>query len=100
MPIVCPVLFRPIEQEEFARIDYQVMRHAFESQNKLGRLCDELIYENDLAARLETAGLGPMRTQVPLTVSYRDFTKTYRLDLVVGDCVPYELKTTSSLSRE
>jgi hypothetical protein len=51
MPISSPVSIRPIQQEEFAKLDYQVMRHAFESQNELGRLCDEVIYQNDLAAR-------------------------------------------------
>jgi len=27
-----------------SKLDYQVMRHAFDSQNELGRLCDEVIY--------------------------------------------------------
>ena len=58
MPIASPVCVRSINQEEFARIDYRVMRCAFDSQNVMGRLCDEVIYQNDLAARLEAAGLG------------------------------------------
>jgi hypothetical protein len=33
-----------IDQENFAKLDYQAMRHAFESQNELGRLCEEVIY--------------------------------------------------------
>jgi hypothetical protein len=37
---------RPIIQDEFAAIDYQVMRHAFASQNTLGRFCDEVIYRS------------------------------------------------------
>ena len=50
MPISSPISIRPINQEEFARIDYQVMRHAFDSQNELGRLCDEVIYQIRLTA--------------------------------------------------
>ena len=100
MPIVSPICLRPIGQEEFARIDYQVMRHAFDSQNELGRLCDEIIYQNDLAARLEAAGSGPVRREVPVTVSHRDFAKTYRLDLVVEDAAIYELKTEVRLAAD
>jgi len=81
MPIVSTVFIRPIEQQKFAELDYQVMRRAFDSQNELGRLCDETIYQNDLALRLEDAGLGPVRTEVPVTVTYNDFAKTYFLDL-------------------
>ena len=55
MPITSPLAASPISQEQFAQLDYVVMRHAFECQNQLGRLCDELIYQNDLAARLQAA---------------------------------------------
>ena len=93
MPIESSVCLRPISQEEFARLDYQVMHHAFDSQNELGRLCEEIIYRNDLAARLENAELGSVRKEVPVTVRYQDFAKTDRIDLVVGDAAIYELKT-------
>jgi len=100
MPISSPVSIRPIHQAEFATIDYRVMRCAFDSQNELGRLCDENIYQNDLAVRLELAGLGPVRKEVPVTITHRDFAKTYWLDLVVGDAAIYELKTESRLAAE
>jgi hypothetical protein len=64
MPLTSPISVRPISQGEFARLDYEVMRHAFTSQNELGRLCDEIIYQNDLAARLQNAGFGPIRTGI------------------------------------
>ncbi len=73
------------------------MRLAFESQNQLGRLCDETIYQADLAARLESAGLSP-QTEVPVTITHRDFAKTYWLDLLVSNSAIYELKTVSSLA--
>ncbi len=74
MPVTTQISLNPMAQEDFARLDYQVMRQAFASQNQLGRLCDEVIYQNDLAARLEAAGL-PALQEVPVTVTPRDFTK-------------------------
>jgi len=76
------------------------MSQAFDTQNELGRLCDETIYRNDLAARLEDAGLGLVRKEVPVTVKHRDFDKTYRLDLVVDDSAIYELKAESRLAAD
>ena len=64
MPVDSPISLCPISREEFARLDYQIMRLAFDCQNELGRLCDEIIYQNDLAARILEAGLGPVRTEV------------------------------------
>jgi GxxExxY protein len=100
MPMKCSLAVRPISQQQFATLDYQVMRHAFDSQNELGRLCDEIIYQNDLAARLDAAELGPIRKEVPIQVTHASFSKTYYLDLVVGDAVIYEFKTAVCLTPE
>jgi GxxExxY protein len=97
MPVFSPVSPRTISKEDFARLDYEVMRLAFESQNDFGRLCDETIYENDLAARIEAAGLGSVQKQLPLTITHKSFKKTYYLDLVVADAAVYELKTATTL---
>ena len=100
MPITCPITPRPLSQEEYTALDYRIMRHAFDSQNELGRLCDEVIYRHDLAARVQAAGVGTVRTEVPVTVSHRGFSKTCRMDLVVDDAAVYELKTEVQLSRD
>src|SRR5262245_44110297 len=100
MPIASPIALHPIRQEEFASIAYRVMRAAFASLNELGRLCDEVIYQNDLATRLADAGLGAVRTEVPITVTHRTFSKTYFLDLVVGDGAIYEFKVAARLAAE
>ncbi len=76
------------------------MAHVFDSQHELGRLCDEAVYQNDIALRLEAAGLGPASAEVPLTVSWRDFAKTYRLDLVVQESFIIELKAADTLVKE
>jgi GxxExxY protein len=99
MPITKPIISGPIHQKEFAKLDYEVMRHAFECQTELGRLCDEAIYQNDLAARLQAAGL-PVRTEAQVTVQHRGFAKTYLLDMVVAHAGIYELKTARDLAGE
>lgn len=100
MPITCPITPRKTTPEEFKHVDYRIMRHAFDSQNELGRLCDEVIYRNDLAARLVSAGFESVRTEVPITLTHGDFRKVYRMDLVVNDAVVYELKAEKALVAE
>jgi hypothetical protein len=41
-------------------------------------LADETIYQRDLAARLKAAGF-TLQREVPITVSFRTFVKTYHL---------------------
>lgn len=100
MPVINSISLCPVPQNEFAAIDYCVMEHAFACQNELGRLCDEVIYQNDLAARLKDAKLGAIATEVPIVVTHRTFSKTYYLDLVISNCAIYELKTTTQLVAE
>jgi GxxExxY protein len=92
MPIAGPTLLRSLDQKDFGELDYCVMRHAFACHNQLGRLCDEVIYQNDLATRLQAAGI-PVTKEVKVELTYHDFTKTYWLDLVVANAWIYELKT-------
>ena len=58
-----------------------------------------MICQNDLADRLQVAGL-LVRKEVPVTVTHRDFAKTYALDLVVAPTGIYELKTVRELAGE
>jgi GxxExxY protein len=91
MPIHCPINVAPLSAAEFEEIDYRVMGHAYASQNELGRLCDECAYEADLKMRLLGDGFSSVPVEVPVTVTFRDFTKKYVLDLVADNAV-YELK--------
>lgn len=97
MPIECPLTFRLLGEDEFNGIDRAVMACAYAAQNKLGRLCEEQVYENDVAARLRAEGIAEVYTQVPVTVSHRNFRKIYRLDLVIGGMV-YELKAVEAFN--
>lgn len=99
MPIHCPVTLACLSADEFEKLDYRVMGHAYASQNELGRLCDECAYEADLKARLLANGFRSVQTQVPITVTHRDFSKKYFLDLIADDAL-YELKTAATLVGE
>lgn len=99
MPIHCPMKISRLSADEFEQLDYRVMGHAYASQNELGRFCDEGVYEADLKARLLADGFRTVQTQVPITVTHRDFSKKYLLDLIADDA-PYELKTAAALAGE
>ncbi len=99
MPIYCPVPIAALSADEFEKLDYRVMGDAYASQNELGRLCDECAYEADLKARLLADGFKSVQTQIPVTVSHGDFSKTYRLDLIAEDAL-YELKAETTLVGE
>lgn len=99
MPIHCPATIANLSAEEFEKVDYHVMGHAYASQNELGRLCDECAYQTDLQARLLTDGLETVLTEVPVIVSHGDFAKKYYLDLV-ADHALYELKAEAQLVGE
>jgi GxxExxY protein len=96
MPIFHNAPVRHLSDAEFDEIDKVVMGCAYASQNKLGRLGEEAVYENDLAARLPAERFDDVLTQVPIGVSFRGFEKIYRLDLLVRGMV-YELKTVDRL---
>jgi GxxExxY protein len=98
MPITSPISFLPLSTEEFAQLDYVVMEHAFASHQYLGNLAEEQVYQLDLADRLRNAGYKVDR-EVPVTVRFETFVKSYLLDLVINDKPVYELKTVESLTK-
>lgn len=97
MPVHCPLQLRPLPDEAFEAIDRRVMACCYASQNTLGRLCDERVYENDVAARLRSEAVPDVHTQVPVTLTHESFSRTYRLDLVVGEMI-YEFKTVTAFA--
>ena len=99
MPIHCPIPVRNLTADEFDRIDYRIMGHAYACQNELGRLCDESAYQADIKARLLADGFRSVQTELPVTVAHRDFIKRYFVDLLVDDAL-YELKADTDLTGE
>ena len=96
MPITPSLHLEPVSDDEFAIIDKAVMLCAYAVHNKFGRLYDERIYENDLAARLRVEGFD-VQTQGPVLMTHGGFQKTYYLDLVVNHML-YELKVVATLT--
>lgn len=97
MPVECDVEVGEIGQEGFHAVDHEVMRHAFDIHNTMGRFFDERIYQKELAERCLASGLEVHR-EVQLRVIHQDFVKTYYQDLLVQRGAVYELKTTDRLS--
>jgi GxxExxY protein len=97
MPIHCPITLNPVSDTDFDTIDRLVMAASYASQNHLGRLCDERVYENDVAARLLDGGSMGVCTHVPVTVTHHTFIKTYWLDLVAEQMI-YEFKSAAVLA--
>ena len=98
MPIECPIIFDRLSKQAFQELDFQIMDLAFETHRLLGRSCDEEIYHNDLAARIEAAGLGKTLIEVVIHVRHGSFHKEYRIDMVVGSQAVYELKVAREIA--
>jgi len=99
MPIECRFPVTPLSQDEFHAIDRTVMKHAFDIQNEFGRLCDELIYKNELASRCQQDGL-KILTEAMICVTHDTFTKPYYLDMLAETGGIYELKATAGLHQK
>mgnify|MGYP006275807761 CR=1 FL=1 len=99
MPIDCRIKFPRLTDAEMRAIDYRVMGHVFDAQNELGHLCDESVYQLNLAERLSKAGFD-VALEEPVTLTFGDFRTTLYLDLVVDQQVVYELKTVKKLLSE
>ncbi len=99
MPIHSPITLDCLSAEEFEKLDYRVMGQAYASQNELGRLCDECAYQADMKARLLSGGFRTVLTEVPVTITHRDFSKRYYFDLAADNAL-YELKAETNLAGE
>jgi GxxExxY protein len=92
MPISSKHRIRRLSQQEFGDIAYEVMRHAFAVHKDLGRLFSEEIYQAEIAHRV-----GNAICEVPIDISFGDFSTTLFLDLLVENGAIFELKTVEAL---
>lgn len=98
MPITCRFELVAVDEQEFHAIDYRVMGVVFAVHRQLGPLfCNEKIYQRELAHQCVRAGFRSVESEVPVTVSFREFQKTYFIDLVVDGVAVYELKAVRAL---
>ena len=93
MPIRCPVPIRILSQAEFGALSYGVMADVFAIRNELGRFFDEVIYKKALATRRSDVEL-----EVPIEISFKEFSKRYFLDALVARGGLFEFKATETLS--
>lgn len=96
MPIDFDQRIRAISQDEFHKIDYEVMNLAFSIHRLLGRLCDERIYQHELAHQCKKR-FDSVVIEEPVVVSYRDFRKPYSMDMLINHAALYELKAVSAI---
>lgn len=89
--IAAPFDFIRIGQEEFKSIDFVVMGVAFEIQNEMGRLFAESVYRNELSRRLKDR-FESVDTEVPISIGFDSFRKTYKADLIIDRKSIFELK--------
>lgn len=96
MPVQTSVPLRVFDQDRFASISFEVMKHVFAIHNEMGRFFDESVYRNALKHRLGDRA----ETEVCIHVTFDDFRKPYRIDLLVDRGALFELKTAQHLHQQ
>jgi len=98
MPIHCPIHFKSLSKDEFSKLDFEVMSHAFACHTTFGRLADEQIYRGDFASRLSQAGF-QTEVEVPVTASFRTFAKSCSIDQVGQRACRLRTQSRSTIGR-
>ncbi len=99
MPIEIDSEIRVLSEGEFHSIAERVIGIVFGVHNDLGRLMDEGIYEQAIRRRCELAGIVPARREVQVKARYRDFEKSYYMDLLFSLGLMVEAKTVERLNK-
>jgi len=100
MPIRVGAEIRPLTLAEFKDVDFRVIGFCQEIHNRLGRLCEEKCYQNELLHRCKAAELLPSQKEVPVTLSFGTFEKRLFIDLLVFGGAIFELKTVEMLTAD
>ncbi len=94
MPVTTSVPIRHFSQEEFGKVAYEVVHHAFDVHNELGRIFHESIYRSTLNKVLG----GRSIQEFEICLNHRGFRKQLYIDLLVDLGCPFELKSATSLT--
>lgn len=86
---------KPTEQE-FHKLDYTIMRLAFDAHNQLGRFYDEKIYQNALLDACHRNGI-EAETEFEVELTHQGFSKSFFIDLLLNGSSVYELKTLKAI---
>lgn len=92
MPVSVGAQLIELSQAEFAKVSYGIMAEVFALKRELGRLFNEQVYKEALKARLNT-----VQTEVEIEVSYKDFHKSYFMDVLASSGAVFELKAVDTL---
>lgn len=88
MPIETDIPLHPVSQNEFGKVAYEVVGHAFAIQKQLGNLFRESAYRDSLEQVIGSRAHSEMR----IRLTHGEFTKDYFIDMVVDSSCPFELK--------
>ncbi len=91
MPIHPSAGLRKLPEAEFGQLTYEVMDAVFKIHHEMGRLFDEAVYHQAVARRVAEA-----LVEVPVSVSFESYRKTYYLDLLVRGGALFELKAAAA----
>lgn len=89
----------PIEkmtEQEFHKLDYTIMKLAFDAHNQLGRFYDEKIYQNILLDACHRKGI-KAETEFEVELTHQNFSKSFFIDLLLNGSSIYELKTIKAI---
>ena len=94
MPISTASRVQQFSQEEFGKVAYEVIGHAFDVHDSLGKKFHESVYKGTMQQIL-----GPRSVaEFAITLSHGSFVKNLYVDLLVEASCPFELKSVTKLS--
>jgi len=98
MPIEVDSEIEVFSEDEFHSLAHRLMGIVFDVHNEFGRLLNEDVYKQAIRRRCEAAGIVPARREVEIKVHYRDFEKSYFMDLLFARGFLVEAKTIDALN--
>jgi len=96
MPILPKHPVEKSSEQEFHKLDYAIMRIAFDVHNQLGRFYDEKIYKNKLLDACQKNGI-EAEAEFEVELKHKDFSKSFFVDLLMNRRSVYELKTIKAI---
>ena len=94
MPITTSIPIRHFSQNDFGKVAYEIVGHAFEIHESLGKMFYESAYRSTLHQILGQRSVEEMQ----ILLTSQGFQKELYIDLVVDSGCPFELKVASSLN--
>jgi GxxExxY protein len=92
MPIIPSIKSRPISQDAFGKLAFEVMRHVFAIHDEYGRFFDEIIYKREVARRM-----AELDVEVAVDVVHQNFVKTFYADVIACKSGLFEFKTAEAI---